>query len=233
MIGIYGSTEQAYQKLLQDNPTDDGNFLDPITITGTWNQAVYAPHHTQSTRTRAFGGGATGGMDDRFDMILYSRAIGEGSRVSFIAGSYAPIGNNGAHYNDSINRPPNNAVPIAVANALHYASDHLPVSIRLLFPTTPSIVSEGGMPAGFVLYQNYPNPFNPSTQIQFALPKESHVRLEIFNLLGERVKTLVDETRQAGYHSERFDATGLASGLYFYRLQAGDFVATKKLLLLR
>ncbi len=72
----------------------------------------------------------------------------------------------------------------------------------------------------------------PTTN-EFDLPKKNRVRLDIFNILGERIATLVDETRQAGYHSEQFDATGLASGLYFYRLQAGGFVATKKLLLLR
>ena len=59
------------------------------------------------------------------------------------------------------------------------------------------------------------------------------MKLEIYNALGERIATLVDETRQAGYYSEQFDATGLASGLYFYRLQAGEFVDTKKLLLLK
>ena len=96
-------------------------------------------------------------------------------------------------------------------------------------------------PESFSLAQNYPNPFNPSTQIQFALPKASHVKLEIYNALGERIATLLNETRQAGYYSEQFDAIGLASGIYFYRLQAGDpsagsghsFVDTKKLLLLR
>ena len=92
---------------------------------------------------------------------------------------------------------------------------------------------EQPLPTAFALEQNYPNPFNPSTQIQFALSKESHVKLEIYNALGERIATLVDETRQVGYYSERFDASNLASGLYFYRIQAGDFVDTKKLLLLK
>ncbi len=105
-------------------------------------------------------------------------------------------------------------------------------------------VSEEGekpLPTAFALEQNYPNPFNPSTQIQFALPKASHVKLEIYNALGERIATLLNETRQPGYYSEQFDAIGLASGIYFYRLQAGDpsagsghsFVDTKKLLLLK
>ena len=97
------------------------------------------------------------------------------------------------------------------------------------------------IPQQFSLSQNYPNPFNSSTNIRFALPTETSVKLEIFNLLGERIVTLVDETRQAGYYTEQFDASGLSSGVYLYRLQAGDpsvgsgqsFVETKKLLLLK
>lgn len=133
---IYGSTEQAYQKLLQDNPGDDGNLVDPLTMTGTWNNGAYSPYHTQSTRTRAFGGGATGGLDDRFDLILYSRAVSQPGRIQYLTNSLTPIGNDGNHYNDSINRPPNTAVPDSVANALEFASDHLPVSARFVFRST-------------------------------------------------------------------------------------------------
>ena len=83
------------------------------------------------------------------------------------------------------------------------------------------------------LSQNYPNPFNPTTVIEYALPEEARVKLEIYSTHGQRVATLIDETKAAGFYLERFDTTGLASGLYFYRLQAGDFVDTKKLLLLK
>ncbi len=94
-------------------------------------------------------------------------------------------------------------------------------------------VRKRSLPEDHALSQNHPNPFNPSTQIQFALPNASHVKLEIYNVMGELIAILIDETRPAGYYSERFDATGLASGIYFYRLQAGEFVDTKRLLLLR
>jgi len=67
----------------------------------------------------------------------------------------------------------------------------------------------------------------------WVITKTSHAKLEIYNVMGEQITTLIDETRPAGYYSERFDATGLASGLYFYRLQAEDFVDTRKLLLLK
>jgi carboxyl-terminal processing protease len=81
--------------------------------------------------------------------------------------------------------------------------------------------------------QNYPNPFNPTTTIEFAVPADTYVRLEVYNMLGEKVVTLANEFRTAGYYSEQFNATNLASGLYVYRFQAGKFVDTKKLILLR
>jgi hypothetical protein len=94
-------------------------------------------------------------------------------------------------------------------------------------------VTERVLPAEFALDQNYPNPFNPGTAIAYALPRASHVRLEVFTLLGERVATLVDETKQAGYHVARFDGSALASGIYFYRLAAGDLKMMKRMLLVK
>jgi 5'-nucleotidase len=85
----------------------------------------------------------------------------------------------------------------------------------------------------FELGQNYPNPFNPSTVIRYALPSKARASLTVFNALGQVVKELVNENEEAGYHEVRFDGTGLASGVYFYRLQAGSFVETKKLTLLK
>ncbi len=89
------------------------------------------------------------------------------------------------------------------------------------------------VPAQFSLRQNYPNPFNPSTIIRFALPVQAHVSLTVYNSLGQQVAALVDDFREAGYHEVVFEKAGLASGLYFYRLQAGGFADVKKLLLLR
>src|SRR5690606_6406171 len=88
---------------------------------------------TQSTRTRQFGGGASGGLDDRFDMILMSQTVMEEGGVFFLPGSYFAFGNDGNHYNDSINKMPNTAVTQQIANALHYASDHLPVIAAFSF----------------------------------------------------------------------------------------------------
>ena len=88
-------------------------------------------------------------------------------------------------------------------------------------------------PIEYTLDQNYPNPFNPNTKIKFAITKESNVDLSIYNVLGELVSTLVNEHLQSGHYEYEFKASNLASGIYIYRIKAGDFVETKKMVLLR
>jgi len=100
--------------------------------------------------------------------------------------------------------------------------------------TAVSIEDEGsGIPQEFTLAQNYPNPFNPTTTIGYQLPQQSEVRLEVFDMIGRRVATLVDETMQAGHHRVEFKASNLASGIYFYRMAAGDEVMMRKLTLIK
>ncbi|HXF99224.1 MAG TPA: YCF48-related protein [Bacteroidota bacterium] len=94
-------------------------------------------------------------------------------------------------------------------------------------------VTEAATPESYVLKQNYPNPFNPSTTIEFSLPKDEHVALRIYNALGEVVATLVNEQLRAGTHKRVFSASGLASGVYFYKLSTTGSVLTQKMLLLQ
>ena len=89
------------------------------------------------------------------------------------------------------------------------------------------------MPAEFVLNQNYPNPFNPVTIISYALPEASDVRVEVFNLQGQRIAVLVNGYQPAGHHSVSFDAISFASGVYLYRIQAGSFTRTNKMMLVK
>ena len=88
-----------------------------------------------------------------------------------------------------------------------------------------------GFLQSIALGQNYPNPFNPSTTIRYGLPNRSHVTLTVFNTLGQQVAQLVNGDMEAGYHEVKFDASKLASGVYLYRMQAGSYVETRKLLL--
>ena len=96
-----------------------------------------------------------------------------------------------------------------------------------------SVKQSPGIAEGFRLEQNYPNPFNPSTTIRYGLPLRSQVTLTVFNTLGQQVATLVQGEQEAGNHEVRFDAAGLATGVYFYRLQAGSSVETKKLVIVK
>jgi hypothetical protein len=95
--------------------------------------------------------------------------------------------------------------------------------------------TEGGdaIPTAYDLSQNYPNPFNPTTTIRYALPQASYVTLTVYNIVGQRVATLVSDTKSAGYHDVRFDASGLGSGAYVYRIQAGSFSQTRTLFLVK
>ena len=105
--------------------------------------------------------------------------------------------------------------------------------IRSFSVILTGVEGDGVLPGRYSLAQNFPNPFNPSTVIEFRLPEATHVRLDIFSILGERVATLVDEMRHAGVYQERFNAESLPSGTYVYRLTTlnGSFV--KKMMLLK
>ena len=93
--------------------------------------------------------------------------------------------------------------------------------------TTLNIPKEYGMD------QNYPNPFNPSTEIRYRLPENNHVKLQVYDILGNVVETLIDTEVEAGYHSIQWNASRFASGVYFYRIVSGSFVSAKKLILLK
>jgi photosystem II stability/assembly factor-like uncharacterized protein len=98
--------------------------------------------------------------------------------------------------------------------------------------TAVSELHDVGVPSRFTLDQNYPNPFNPNTTIRFELPKDGYVSLRAFNILGQLVATLVDEYKETGIHEVRWNAQ-VPSGIYFYRLQAGEFMETKKMILMK
>jgi len=99
--------------------------------------------------------------------------------------------------------------------------------------TVTGITEETGLPTEFSMSQNYPNPFNPTTKIKIALPQAVLTKLIVYDLLGREVQILINKELEAGYHEINFDASHLTNGVYFYRIQAGNFTETKKLLLLK
>ncbi len=104
--------------------------------------------------------------------------------------------------------------------------------VQFLHDITTGVEGER-VPNGFALHQNYPNPFNPSTTINFSLGKPSPVKLTVYNLLGQKVATVIDRPMSAGNHTVVFDAKRLGSGLYFYRLEAGKFKSHKRMMLIK
>ncbi len=117
----------------------------------------------------------------------------------------------------------------AIFNGFLYAS-----ASNVLYKTADiNSVHEETFPSDVILQQNYPNPFNPATTIQFEIPAKSFVTLKIFNVQGQEVETLVNEKRDAGSYQEIFSSTTLPTGMYFYRLQSGNFVETKKFIIIK
>ncbi len=96
-----------------------------------------------------------------------------------------------------------------------------------------SIEEKNTTPVGYILHQNYPNPFNPETKISFSLAKSSFVTLEIYNSLGQKVRTLINNQMNSSSHKITFNASDLSSGIYYYKMQAGQFQSARKMLLLQ
>ena len=113
-----------------------------------------------------------------------------------------------------------------------YGTIYLADNMRVT-PIPTGILSEGKLPVMFKLSQNYPNPFNPSTTISYQIPVQSYVSLKVFDILGREVAALVNSAEQPGYKQVNFNAENLVSGVYYYRPQAGNFIETRKLVLLR
>jgi len=99
--------------------------------------------------------------------------------------------------------------------------------------TITDVENEETIPTVFKLEQNYPNPFNPSTRIKFAVPEKSNVLIKVYDILGSEVAILVNEEMNVGWYENDFNATGLSSGVYLFRMEAGNFISTKKMIYLR
>ena len=137
-FNIYSNSsndEPAFDMLTGSSGNNNGRLFDPIDRIGPWhNNSSYSDVHTQSPRTQSFGGGANGGMDDRFDWLFVCESIlNQESDMHYIEESYWAVGNDGNHFNDAINDGNNASVSDAIADALHNASDHLPVYMDIWF----------------------------------------------------------------------------------------------------
>ncbi len=226
-FNIYSSSEPAYQKLKEISGTNEGHVIDPLNLTGAWNNSSYAQYHTQSPRTRSFGGGVTGGLDDRFDMILFSNSINTNGPLQYIPNSTIAYGNDGNHFNDSINQQPNTAVSLTVANALHYGADHIPVLAKFVFVNGWANGSNNEFEILDFRFQILPNPARGQFIVESKLLAECRTSKEstlvIYDLVGKKIlssqfigkKTISLET--------------ISAGIYFVQIIDGEKRATGKL----
>jgi hypothetical protein len=194
---------------------------------GTGN-GVYVSSDKGSTWTSVSAGLETVGYVDALEAYTTNLYAGTWSGEVFLST------NNGTNWTSiSTNLVANGPVhAFAISNGFLFAGTNngvwrLPLSVNTVDPGWVH------SPETFSLTQNFPNPFNPSTTIRYALPHRSHVTLTVFNTLGQQVAQLVNGDIDAGNHEIQFNATNLASGVYFYRIQAGSYVETRKLCLIR
>jgi endonuclease/exonuclease/phosphatase family metal-dependent hydrolase len=186
-FNIYSTSESAYKDLFSITESGKGNLHDLINVVGTYNDPSNANIHTQSTRTSQFGGGSHGGLDDRFDFILFSDSLMYGDRIFVVDTTYKSFGNDGMHYNSALNVVPNQEVSINLANSLHDASDHLPVFVKVIF-SKEKIYREVLNVESYSLTDKllfYPNPSSNKLYIQSEEYKIN--KLEIYSLNGTKV----------------------------------------------
>lgn len=229
-FNLYDSFEPAYQLLLALGDNPHGRLLDPINRSGDWHNSIsFAEIHTQSPRTTSFGGGSTGGMDDRFDFILASAAWMDTSGAYLIPSTYKAYGNDGLHFNEAINNGNNMAVPDSVADALHGCADHLPVIVDVVLRSeTSSITPLPPVAESPLLIHCYPNPFNSRITIDVGVTALAG-ELRVFDILGRTVTLMPLPAYSGQIHS--LDFTSQASGSYFVTLRRGSNVVTNRILL--
>ncbi|MCH8033587.1 MAG: T9SS type A sorting domain-containing protein [Bacteroidetes bacterium] len=125
------------------------------------------------------------------------------------------------------------------SNAMDHVTYMMDSNVANSFPTGTAMrskivsVESSNFITDYVLEQNYPNPFNPSTTIKFGIPVKNNVVVKIYNSLGVEIATLVNEVREAGSYEIQFNANNLSSGIYYYKIESGNFVETKKMILLK
>lgn len=210
-FNVYRATEVAYQEIL--DPTNNVVMVDPIDVSGTWNNESFQAVHTQSTRVSSggFGAGAGGGMDDRFDFIMMSQNMQTNPKLRYIPETYLAYGNNGNCYNNDVSSTDcTGTFSQELRNNIYSMSDHLPVVMNLetnkeIVLSVPSNETQEGIRLVNTIV---------STKLNLQVP--SHLftsEIVIFNTLGQQIKTLElnNQSRQV------FDVSGIANGIYYLK----------------
>ena len=223
-FNMYRASETGYRLLTQTYSNPSVCFIDPLASqggVGEWNEnSQYARFHTQSTLYWTDNDcRSDGGLDDRFDFILMADEIAFGyHHLRYVANSYKAIGNDGFHFNQSINQGANASVPYGVLEALADASDHLPVTMKIAVDAHLGV--DENMDSSFQAYLA-PNPATGSTTVHFHNPSEGQVQFEMYSLQGQ----LIDrEIASFGYGMQQFEWQfhGATQGFYLLRVTNGE-----------
>lgn len=206
-FNVYTSQEAAFNTIL-----NGGSVLlkDPINTPGDWNNNfAFAAVHTQSTRTNVLpDGGSTGGLDDRFDIIFVGQDVLSGTnKLKYITNTYKALGNDGQHFNKSINASPTNtAVPANVADALYYMSDHLPIVMKLYYDAALSVDE--------FKIDNQWNGYFYSNRFYFKSNNlEKNAQLVVYDVIGKKV-----DAKTFNSTSFELDYSNYNNGLYFVKV---------------
>ncbi|MCK5857670.1 MAG: T9SS type A sorting domain-containing protein [Bacteroidales bacterium] len=214
-FNIYKSSEAAYQTMTNYS-NSAYQFYDPINTPGNWNNnSSFAAVHTQSTHSNSNGCAAGGGLDDRFDFIMISDAIKTGSKhISYVSNSYVAIGNDGNHFNKSINYGTNNSVPANVLDALYHNSDHLPLILELDLDNTIAGISD--IEKANNIRVRFENPINDKLKLQINSLVSQDINIQIYDLQGRSIYS--QQQYISGSTNVNIDLSTVAKGLYIIQV---------------
>ena len=222
-FNMYGASESGYRLLTQTYSNPSICFMDPVAIlggVGEWNNNVqFTQFHTQSTRSYSDECFSSGGLDDRFDFILMADEIAFSyNHMRYVQGSYHAVGNDGHHFNMSVDQGYNSSVPAEVAEALFDGSDHLPVTMKIAVDVKVGIEENLAQTLQATVA---PNPASEKAVVHFFNPSQGQVQFDLYSLQGQ---LLAKESRHFDSGSQRFELSlqDLTKGFYLLRIRHED-----------
>ena len=221
-FNMYGASESGYRLLTQTYNNPSICFMDPLGSSGVgeWNNnSLFTPFHTQSTRYYSDECFSSGGLDDRFDFILMADEIAFSyNHLRYVQGSFHAVGNDGHHFNMSVNQGYNPSVPAEVAEALFDASDHLPVTMKIAVDAKlgVKVAMETALQASIS-----PNPASDKANVHFFNPSQGLVQFDLYSLQGQLVQR---SSADFGEGSQQFELPlqGLPTGFYLLHVKHSD-----------
>ena len=219
-FNLYKSTEPAFQTLINySNP--EIRFHDPINQIGSWhNNSYYSNYHTQSTHTSGCGCPSTGGMDDRFDYILMTKPVIDGTdKIQYINGSYHALGQNGTFFNNSLLSSTSRTIPDSVVNALYNMSDHLPIITDLSVNQTHVSIKKKPLKINSFDFK-LTNPVYDNLKLSvFNSSNSKKINVSIISILG---KTIFSKNYLSDNETITLPVNSIQSGIYFVKVVDGE-----------